>query len=270
MEWPDLSRPTLEQAFLPLQQELDAWREAGRSCKFWLRDDDLAADSPNFRQLRFLTRSAGVQVMCAVIPAQLEPAFASTLQGDDNMVFAQHGYAHANHEPAGLPKSEFGAARSLAARMADLKAGWSLLEGLLGPHFFKVFVPPWNRVADDLLEPLAQTGFLGVSRHGPRGRPWAAAGLAAVNTHIDILDWGGPPARRSRPAADIARELAQILQRTRSQVHAPQEPVGILLHHRVMDSASWAVLDYLLHGMALDWESPRRMFCAGGSPGMTA
>ncbi len=26
MEWPDLSRPTLEQAFLPLQQELDAWR----------------------------------------------------------------------------------------------------------------------------------------------------------------------------------------------------------------------------------------------------
>lgn len=246
--------------FEPLHRELSNWREAGLHCRFWWRDDDLIADSPNFRQLCALAIQTGVQVMCSVIPAQLDVAFAATLRSDELMIFVQHGYAHVNHEQTSNPKSEFGPVRPLAQRLSDLRAGREKLEELLGENFVKVLVPPWNRLHDDMLTHLGSMGYVGLSQHGARGPSQIAPGVALVNTHVDILNWNAPGIERVRPAAHIASELARLLERKRLDRRDLHEPIGILSHHRVMDPNSWTVLAYMLESCQKLWCRPRELF----------
>ena len=56
-------------------------------------------------------------------------------------------------------------------------------------------VPPWNRIAADLVPSLPGAGFTGLSTFGPRRAAEAAPGLRRVNTHLDLVVWrdGGRP-----------------------------------------------------------------------------
>lgn len=235
-----------DEAFLPLDIEVDRWRAAGLECRLWLRDDDLIADSDNFQKLIALMRKYDTQVMCSIIPATLDTGFARTLLADEHVIYVQHGYAHKNHEPQGQEKSEFGLARPLAKRIADIRAGFYKLDQALGDNFCKVFVPPWNHIADELVPILRVMGYCGLSRHGLQRYPTTAESIHQFNTHVDITNWGAPESQRARPLEAVILDLSRILAAKRTSSGNLQEAIGILLHHRVMNPDSWIVLERLL------------------------
>lgn len=232
-----------DDVFSPLAAEFDRWHDAGLKCRLWLRDDDLIADSDNFRRLIALMRKYDSQVMCSVIPAMLDSAFARTLHADEHVIYVQHGYAHRNHEPQDREKSEFGAARALAKRIADIRSGFFKLEQDLGENFSKVFVPPWNHIGDELVPILKVMGFSGLSRHGLQQNPGTPESLHQLNTHVDLTNWGAPEGQRARPLESVVLDLVRILTAKRRSGGNMGETIGILLHHRVMSQDSWIILE---------------------------
>ncbi|MFN6977383.1 MAG: polysaccharide deacetylase, partial [Gemmobacter sp.] len=156
-----------------------------------------------------------------------------------------HGWTHANHEPPGARRAEFGAARPPAVALADAARGLGRMQALFGPRLLPVLVPPWNRIAPAVAAGLAACGFAGLS-----AVPKAAAGvegLARLDIHIDPIDWHGT--RSALPAARLALPLAALLAARRAA--ADVAPLGLLTHHRDHDPAIWAATDRLA-AMLLD------------------
>ena len=67
-----------------LQEELDAWAEAGRVATFWWRDDDANGPSPALERLLRLRSRYRVPLALAVIPERLDPSLASLLQAGES------------------------------------------------------------------------------------------------------------------------------------------------------------------------------------------
>lgn len=225
-----------------LALELDNWSAAGRRIDLWLRDDDAVAPSPALDRLSDLAERFAAPVLLAVIPMLAEPALAPALRGMPLLLPCQHGTIHRNHSPAGSKKSEFGPEREAADVDADISQGWQRLRDLLGDDTLPLFVPPWNRIAQNHAARLGALGFAGLScfrdyRLGPDGGP------RLLNTHIDIIDWHG--GRVGRPAAAVLDELAALLAERR-QSQAGDTELGLLLHHRDHDETAWSALSDIL------------------------
>ena len=174
--------------FGPLREELEQWDCAGRICAFWWRDDDLQRSAPELSRLREISERHTVPVMLAVIPGLADAALGHDMRGTDTMAFCQHGWMHANHEPEGAIRSEFGASRALSEIEADIRAGHDRLREVFGERFFPVFVPPWNTLADEAIELLPRIGFAGLSCYGTRPDTARSRNLKIVNAHLDILE----------------------------------------------------------------------------------
>jgi hypothetical protein len=221
-----------------LEDELDRWASEGRTACFWWRDDDAIAATPVLDRLIGLHHSSGAPLALAVIPAQAEPGLAERLTSEPRIAALQHGYAHHNHAGSSEKKSEFPNNRSLIERLADLRAGHDRLRGLVAPGQLQpVFVPPWNRLAPDCLPAMPDLGLTAVSTFGARGSYWAAPGLAALNTHIDPIDWHGHD-----NAATAERSLAVTCAHLRAMRAGQQDlqPLGLLTHHLRHDETIWA------------------------------
>jgi len=209
-----------------VEAELAAWAAAGRVAEFWWRDDDAVAPSAALdRVLEF-----ELPVSLAVIPQDAEPALARHLADRNHVRVLQHGIAHRNHAPADAKRTELVAGLSLAA----LAEAATRMGGLFGPQLLPVLVPPWNRIAPELVAALPESGFAGLSTFGPRRRRLAAPGLVQVNTHADPVDWR---ARRARVPEDFATIVADALALRRLGQADAAEPVGLLTHHRLDDPA---------------------------------
>ena len=227
-----------------LDSELDAWRARGRRATLWLRDDDACADSPALRRLLDLARQCRVPVAVAAIPAGTDATLVDAVARCDEATVVQHGYAHRNHAGPGARSAELGDERELHVRLDELAQGRDGLARAFGERFVPVLVPPWNRVADDLLPHLASAGFAGLSRFGPRRQAMPAAGLREVNTHVDAIAW-----RRDRQfiGADTAIErIVTHLRARREHACDADEATGFLTHHLAFDAAAWTFLDALL------------------------
>ncbi|MEO1329993.1 MAG: polysaccharide deacetylase family protein [Pseudomonadota bacterium] len=243
----------------PLDRGLDAYRRrVGRAPGFWLRDDDAVAATPALDRLLQITPSLSDALVLAAIPAGLSATLAPRLEGTAARV-AVHGWRHANHAPSGEKKAEFGAQRPLAARRAEAEEGLARLTRAFDARLIPLFVPPWNRIDPAIAPELAALGYRGVSTFKPRAGPWAATGLAQVNTHWDPIDWprlraGGPALR---PAGALIAELAALLQDPRFDAPAA-EPIGLLTHHLVHDAETWAFLEALLMRLEgrVRWRAP--------------
>lgn len=225
-----------------LALELDHWSASGRAIGLWLRDDDAIAPSPALDRLSELAERFAAPVLLAVIPLLAEPALATALRAMPLLRPCQHGAAHLNHAPAGGKKSEFGAERIAADVDTDIARGRKRLHDLLGDAVLPVFVPPWNRIAQNHAARLGALGFAGLScfrdyRLGPDGGP------RLLNTHVDVMDWHG--GRIGRPATDILEELVAMLA-ARRQGEAGDIELGLLLHHRDHDETAWSALTDIL------------------------
>jgi peptidoglycan/xylan/chitin deacetylase (PgdA/CDA1 family) len=195
--------------------------------EFWLRDDDATVPSSALDRLLGM----GVPVTLAVIPAPVGEPLAARLVSEPQVTVAVHGWAHVNHAAAGEKKQELGGHRPLAVVTGELQRGFERLAGLLPEQFCPVLVPPWNRIAPEVIAALPDLGFHALSVFGPE----KAAPLPVVNTHIDLIDWRGT--RGGRDDAALMADLARVVDRG--------GPVGVLTHHLVHDAQAWGFLERL-------------------------
>jgi predicted deacetylase len=216
---------TVERWLLPLVAALD---DAPEPVDVFLRDDDAGWGDDRLFELLDLTGGLGLPLDVAVIPEALDAAAAAELRrrvADRPALVGlhQHGYAHANHEPEGR-KQEFGPARSAQQQHADIAAGRERLQELLGDALEPVFTPPWNRCTADTAAAVRDLGFEVLSREA-RAPRFDLDGLRELPVSIDWF------AKRhgERLTRDALGELAGARVRK-------GEPVGVMLHHAVMDA----------------------------------
>lgn len=217
-----------------LRQALDA---APAPVRLWWRDDDAGRDHPGLAALLDIARRREAPVALAVVPAWLEPPCAARILACSAANVLQHGIAHQNHAHLPARKIELGGAADLPGLGAALAAMRLELADRFGARALPVLVPPWNRIVPDLLPMLPGLGFTGWSGFGPRPAP-PLPGLAQVNTHLDLIRWR--EAARPVSFAEAAFALAALIRANRP------EPIGILSHHLVADTAAFAALDRLL------------------------
>lgn len=222
--------PALPASWTALETELDCWAASGRQARFWWRDDDATQPGPRLERLFALAED--LPLALAVVPAALDPGLAAALPPRVRVL--QHGYAHANHAPAGAKKAEFGDHRPLPAMLAELSAGRVRLEAAFGDRFAPVLAPPWNRIGA-VAGRIGEAGLTALSLHADR---IAAPGLPHRNVHLDILAWTPAP-----HFAGLEAVLPPLLDRLcRARQTDGGAPIGVMTHHRVHDAAGWSFL----------------------------
>ena len=227
-----------------LERELDIWAGQGRHATFWWRDDDAVEPTAELDRLLGLAQRADLPVALAVIPAHASVALGRHVAGLANVNVLQHGYAHRNHAPVTAKKSELGDTRPIREMCDELLRGQSAMAALFATQALPVLVPPWNRVAPDLIQRLPELGFRGLSTHLARPARRAAPGLIQVNCHADLMRWKEP--RGFLGTAQSIELIVAHLTARRQGRSDPDEPTGILTHHRVHDAPLWDFLEDLL------------------------
>jgi len=167
---------------------------------------------------------------------------AEALQTRPNVTVLQHGWSHANRQPAGK-KSEFPGSRAAAEVAAELSAGADRLRALFGSRFVPILAPPWNRFAPELMPLLASAGLDALSTIAPTPIVPDQSEVPRIDVHLDPVAW-----RAGRGFIGTEPALRLLLGYLRSQRlrHAEPAPaIGILTHHLVMDHASLAFLEQL-------------------------
>lgn len=223
-----------------MAREWDLWQAAGRSATFWLRDDDATRSGP--RLARLLDLAHDLPVGLAVIPGDIEDSLVECLASRRHIRVLQHGLHHTNHAPPGSKKAEFGPHRDTRTMVAELREGWRALRARFPETATSIFVPPWNRIDPALVPALPDCGPALLSVYGARA---PAERTARLNTHVDIIDWlGGKAFVGTEAAVDmILRHLAD--RRLGRAELDPEEPTGILTHHRDHDAGAWDFLETL-------------------------
>lgn len=241
-------RPILSAASTArITRALDQAAGEGRSIELWWRDDDAVAPSGALDRLLALARRTACPVAIAAIPAEALPALAERLREEPLASILVHGLTHANHAPAGDRKAEFGRHRPYAALRRDADEGLQLARERFGRLAIPVFVPPWNRLAPDLVGALPGVGYRGLSTAGPRLGQEAAPGLVQANVHIDPIEWRGRRGLASRDKI-VATLVGAMDGRPPGGRH--DEPVGLLTHHLIHDEPVWAFCEALIELLA--------------------
>ena len=254
-----------------LTTELDAWSAVGRQATLWWRDDDATDDTPELNQLLAVAANSGVPLSLAVIPASATPALAALLEARPATVTVlTHGNRHLNHAPPEQKKSEFPPTRPRDDMLEDIQNGLERLRRLFGEGLLPVFVPPWNRMAEELAPGLADLGFRGLSVYADRdiGLTGAPKHFVRADTHVDIVDW-----RDSRGFAgeDVSLGLLchHLAARRLGQTN-PVRPTGLLTHHLVHDRDCWDFLSRLVAETtahpAVRWLDAREVFAPDYAP----
>jgi peptidoglycan/xylan/chitin deacetylase (PgdA/CDA1 family) len=208
----------------PLRKTLD---EAHGSIDFFFRDDDAGWEDARLFQLLDVFADYNVPIDVAVIPKSISRQTATCLrkrmeESPNQVSVHQHGYAHVNHEQTGR-KCEFGDSRSSELQHADIAAGKALLADLLGPITDAMFTPPWNRCTASTARGLLQEGFTLLSRDITAAR-LDTPGLAELPVSID---WFGHRKNVRLSPNEIGESLSKAV--------ATQAPVGVMLHHALVD-----------------------------------
>lgn len=208
---------------------------------FWWRDDDAAEWTPALERLLDID----VPIALAVIPEKAEEKLFGKLPS--HVAVLQHGTDHVNRAGPGEKKTEFPASEPDGRALARLTAAARRLREMSGGRALPVLVPPWNRIRQDLAEKLSAMGLIGLSRDGT-AKP--VAGLAQVNTHIDIIAWH--EGRRFIGEGEALAAAIELMEMT--------SPVGWLTHHAVHDAQAWRFLERLARIEGVRWASAAELF----------
>lgn len=245
-----LSRPALHAAvdWSPLDRALDRAGDEGCPVRFWWRDDDAVADTPQLDRLLGLVRRYDAGLGLAVVPKTIEPSLAARLAGEHKVFALVHGWSHANHAPAGEKKAEFGPHRPLDVMGSEAAQALQVARERLGSKLLPVIVPPWNRISRDLVQHLPHSGFQGLSTFTDRKTTHPVPGLVQINTHVDPIDWHG--SRSLAEPALIVANLASAIERRVAGLADRDEPIGFLTHHLVHDDVIWSLCERLIARLA--------------------
>ena len=156
----------------------------------------------------------------------------------------QHGYTHANHELIGR-RCEFGNSRSAAEQLTDIRAGKLLFERSFGGSPVSVFTPPWNRCTATTANCLREAGFQVLSRDST-ATPLQVPGLFELPISID---WFAKHKGERISFAELGACIAVGAQASSPALMGQQlsrGPVGIMLHHELMNEFDFDHLHNLL------------------------
>jgi hypothetical protein len=227
-----------------LTHELDNWHQMGLNLPIWWRDDDAIAPTPALDRLLGLSHQTGLAVHLAVIPRDATIDLVSRVK-DTHAIPVVHGFSHVNYAPPNSKKMEFGLHRPILEIERDVQNGVSHMNDLFGHHYAPMFVPPWNRIAPEVLPILHKNGYFGLSTFTPRRAAVTHAGLAQINTHLDPINWHGS---RSAHATDWMIDQTVALLADRRLGHTDNdEPLGLLTHHLVHDDAIWQFTEQFIN-----------------------
>jgi hypothetical protein len=221
-----------------LLDELKRRQDAGNPVELWLRDDDAIEPSAALSRFNTLTKAYSIPATLAVIPENTGEALVENLAPLSHLNIAVHGWSHNNYAPDTQKKQELGNHRSFELVLAELSDGFEVLSTSYAERFVPLLVPPWNRIADDLVAYLPGIGFTGLSTFGHE-KP---AAIRMINTHVDLIDWKGT--RGGRAADSLLGEFIE-------NIRATQKPIGFLTHHLVHDEAAWHFMENLFEATAI-------------------
>lgn len=257
----------MHQAIARLSAALEQRQATRHVVDIFFRDDDVDVDEGTLHALLDVFLSRGIPLNLEVIPgtltadavAQLERYRCAQPRGFE---LHQHGWRHTNHERTGR-KCEFGASRGVDAQRADIAAGKARMDAAFGPGWFPAFTPPWNRCTHDTFAALEQLGFRVLSKD--RGaHPLAGYRWREVSTTLDLYTWRSGAALK--PPAEIVDALTAQLQ--------ADAPIGVLLHHKVMDQAAFGLVAQLLDELRqfpiVRWHTLSSLLHAAESAGATS
>ncbi|UOA25852.1 polysaccharide deacetylase family protein [Pseudosulfitobacter sp. DSM 107133] len=206
--------------------------------RFWWRDDDAVAPTPELERLEAIARAVDMPVHIAVIPAGATPQLAEISTTSPYLVPLVHGWSHVDRSAPEAKKSEFERDRPEAP--AETARGFARMRDLFGPALVPMFVPPWNRISARLVAQLAAQGYRGLSTFGTRAAQ-TTHGLTVINTHVDPIFWRG-----NRGLSDTGWIIDTAVRHLRS---GSSEPLGLLTHHLVHTPEVWTFTSRFLTEM---------------------
>lgn len=236
-----MSGRSLQAALQILQTELDQWQENDRIATFWWRDDDANQPDALFDQLLQASIQNRVPLALATIPDSLSRVVIDAVLETPTVTVLQHGFSHQNHAPQVQKKMELGLARPVDVVCAELNQGRIALEEHFAGQFQSVLVPPWNRIACEVVSELPQLGYVGYSTFGVVEQQPAL--LAQANMHVDIIDWRNT--RQTFPFEHIVTQIVSHLEARRHGDAPLNEATGFMTHHLVHDEQAWEFIDGL-------------------------
>jgi hypothetical protein len=139
----------LETGYQRLEREINRLDSENKRVDIWWRDDDLEAPSHSLENMISVSDNINLAPLLAVVPAKASEQLVKLLN-QCKVNIAMHGLHHYNYEPLTRKKAEFGSFRPFEAQWKDLKTGIHRLDQLFGDLFLKCFVPPWNRINNEL------------------------------------------------------------------------------------------------------------------------
>jgi hypothetical protein len=226
----------------------------------FIRDDDAGWNDAQLLALLDVTERCGVPIDLAAIPGAMSAGLARFLRAriaaaPGLVDVHQHGSTHLNHEGEGR-KCEFGVSRDAAAQRADLTRGQAQLREHFGDLLLPIFTPPWNRCTEATTALLAELGFAALSRD--RGAMPAQQALQEIAVDVDwSKQW------RSHGGEGGASAIAASFAHALRERAADGQPLGLMLHHAVMQHDERAALQELLGALAhhprLHWRSMREL-----------
>ena len=219
----------------PMRESLD---ESNTGVDFFFRDDDVGWANDELRALLACFRRYSVPLDLAAIPTALTAEFAGEIRAAHDEAPAlvgihQHGFSHTNHEVLGR-KSEFGVSRTQEEQYWDIQLGKMKLDAMFGFAFDPIFTPPWNRCTETTGECLRELGFSVLSRDttAPSLR---LSGLTELPISIDWFE--------KKQGARLSFQSLGTLMADRVK---QGQPVGIMLHHELMNADERRLLGDLL------------------------
>ncbi len=215
--------------------------------QFFFRNDDAGwADQELFHLLDCFF-AAGLPIDLAVIPKAITSCKAAHLyhyisESRGLIGIHQHGYNHINHQMQGR-KCEFGSDRSYAQQQSDIISGMDLLNDYFADCADPIFTPPWNRCSHETADILISLGFRILSRDNTAQQ----LGYRDLQELPINIDWF----KKYKGTRLTPSELGTVI----GSAIKNDVPVGIMLHHKIMDENERNRLNQLLellsrHSMA--------------------
>ncbi|MDX7950622.1 polysaccharide deacetylase family protein [Lichenihabitans sp. Uapishka_5] len=224
----------MDDVWAPVDAALDRVAATSKTVTLWWRDDDAVTTTRALDRLTALARRHACPVLLAVIPAPADRHLATYTKAEPLLTPTQHGFLHTNHAGLLQRAAELGGNRPLEAILTDLAQGRDRLADLFAGRHTDILVPPWNRIAPEVVPHLPDLGFGGLSTFADlhAGTPK----LDVVNCSLDIIDWRN--GRRCHRLPKLVDKLATLIDAGR--------PIGLLTHHLVHDDDAWAFIDAML------------------------